>query len=50
MALFYAGILALSVAWLGLGGRALALRTVWIIAAMWCLPLFLGPPLLSLIR
>jgi hypothetical protein len=47
VAVFYAGIVALSVAWLGLGRLAVAPRALWIIAALWCLPLVLGPPLFS---
>ena len=46
-ALFYAGIVALSVAWLGLGRIAVAPRALWIVGAIWCLPLFLGAPLFS---
>jgi alpha-1,6-mannosyltransferase len=47
VAIFYAGIVALSVAWLGLGRAALAPRTLWIVAALWCLPLLLTAPLFS---
>ena len=47
VAVFYAGIVALSVAWLGLGRLAPAPRALWIIAVLWCLPLVLGPPLFS---
>src|SRR5438045_1907783 len=46
-ALFYAGIVALSVAWLGLGRRGLAPRRLWIVAAVWCGPLVLTAPLFS---
>jgi hypothetical protein len=45
--IFYAGVAALSAAWLGLGGLALTPRQVRIIAALWCLPLFLTAPLFS---
>jgi hypothetical protein len=45
--LFYGGILAVCIAWLALGRLALTQRQVWGIGAMWCLPLFLGPPLFS---
>jgi hypothetical protein len=47
VAVFYAGMLALSVAWLGLGRIAPAPRALWIVGAIWCLPLFLGAPLFS---
>ena len=47
VAVFYAGIVALSLAWLGLGRLALTPRQVWAIGAVWCLPLFLGAPLFS---
>jgi hypothetical protein len=47
VAVFYAGIAALIAAWLGLGRLALTARQLWLVAAMWCLPLFLGPPLFS---
>ena len=47
VAAFYAGIVALSVAWLALGRLALTTREVRIIAAAWCLPLFLTAPLFS---
>ncbi len=51
VAMFYAGIVALSVAWLGLGRlistRAIATRDVYVIAAAWGLPLLLGPALFS---
>ncbi len=44
---FYAGIVALIVAWLGLGRLALATRQVRIVGAVWCLPLVLTAPLFS---
>jgi len=49
VAVFYAGIVALCVAWLALGfGRiALTVRQVWIVAALWCAPLALTAPLFS---
>jgi hypothetical protein len=47
VAIFYAGIVALSVAWLGLGRLAMAPRTLWVVAALWCLPLLLTAPLFS---
>jgi alpha-1,6-mannosyltransferase len=47
VAVFYAGIAALSVAWLALGRLALTTRQVWLLAAVWCLPLFLTAPLFS---
>ena len=47
VAAFYAGIVALSVAWLALGRLALTTREVRIIAAAWCLPLLLTAPLFS---
>jgi hypothetical protein len=47
VAVFYLGIAALSVAWLGLGRLAPPSRQLWIVAAMWCLPIVLGAPLFS---
>jgi hypothetical protein len=47
VAALYVGIAALSVAWLGLGRLAIGTRQVWIVAAAWCLPLFLTAPLFS---
>jgi hypothetical protein len=44
---FYAGIVALSVAWLALSRLALTVRQVWIVAAAWSVPMFLGAPLFS---
>jgi len=44
---FYAGIVALCTAWLALGGLELTTREVRIVAAAWCLPLFLTAPLFS---
>ncbi len=46
-ALLYAGIVALGVAWLALGRLALTARMVWIVAALWCVPLVLTAPLFS---
>ena len=46
---FWLGIAALCVAWLGLG-RATersTLPALWVIGALWCLPFLLGPPLFS---
>jgi hypothetical protein len=47
VAAFYAGIVGLSVAWLGLGRLAVSPRALRIVAALWCLPLFLTAPLFS---
>lgn len=47
VAIFYAGIVALSVGWLGLGRLALSPRALIIVAALWCLPLLLTAPLFS---
>jgi Glycosyltransferase family 87 len=47
VAVFYAGMVSLSVAWLGLGRHALTTRRVAIIAAVWCVPLLLTAPLFS---
>ncbi len=49
---FYAGVAALVIAWLGLGFQlrradALGMRTLVVIGALWSLPLALGPPLFS---
>jgi hypothetical protein len=44
---FYAGIVALSVAWLGLGRLAPTSRRLLIVAALWSVPLVLGAPLFS---
>ncbi len=48
---FYAGMLLLAGAWLALGTCAregvLAPRALWLIAAVWALPLAVGPPLFS---
>lgn len=50
-AAFYAGMAIMCVAWLGLGRyaftRVMAPRHLWIIGALWCLPLFAGPALFS---
>jgi alpha-1,6-mannosyltransferase len=48
---FYAGIAALALAWLGLGRVLLRQRfaagQLWPVAVIWCLPLVLGAPLFS---
>ena len=48
---FYAGIAALALAWLGLGRvllrRRFAAGQLWPVAVIWCLPLALGAPLFS---
>jgi hypothetical protein len=49
---FWAGVLALCVAWLGLGrslkrSPQVSVKALWIVAAAWCLPFLLGPPLFS---
>jgi len=49
VAIFYAGIVALSVAWLGLGRLTVSPRALMIVAALWCLPLFFTAPLFSLL-
>ena len=46
-AVFYAGIVALSVAWLALGRLAITTRQLRIVGAAWCLPLLLTAPLFS---
>jgi hypothetical protein len=47
----FAGMIALTLAWLGLGRRAradvLAPRWLWIVGALWCVPLFLAAPVFS---
>lgn len=47
VAIFYAGIMALSVGWLGLGRLAVSPRVLVIVGALWCLPLLLTAPLFS---
>jgi hypothetical protein len=47
VAIFYAGIVALLIAWLGLGRLVMPPRALWIVAALWCLPLLLTAPLFS---
>ena len=47
VAVFYAGIVALSAAWLALGRVALTARELSIIGAAWCVPLLLTAPLFS---
>jgi alpha-1,6-mannosyltransferase len=46
-AVFYAGIVALCVAWLALGRHALTTQTLRIVGAAWSLPLLLTAPLFS---
>jgi hypothetical protein len=50
--IFYAGVAALVIAWVGLGFQlrrpgAVSMRALVVIGALWCLPLALGPPLFS---
>ena len=50
--IFYAGVAAVVIAWVGLGFElrrpdAVSMRTLVVIGALWCLPLALGPPLFS---
>ena len=49
--IFYAGMAALAIAWLGLGGllrsRRARTRDLWLVALLWCLPLAIGAPLFS---
>ena len=45
--MFYAGMMALSVAWLALGRLAITTRDLRIVGAAWCLPLLLTAPLFS---
>ncbi len=49
--LFYAGMAALAIAWLGLGHvlrrNRCAPRDLWGVAVLWCLPLAFGAPLFS---
>ena len=47
MALFYGGMAALCLAWLGLGRRPRRPSELVAVGALWCLPLFAGPPLFS---
>ena len=44
---FYAGIVALSLAWIGLGRSAPTVRQLWVIAVIWSAPLVAGAPLFS---
>jgi alpha-1,6-mannosyltransferase len=49
---FWAGVAALCVAWLGWGyslrrSPDVSLKALWIVGAAWCLPFLLGPPLFS---
>jgi alpha-1,6-mannosyltransferase len=45
--LFYLGMAAVSLAWLGLGRRPPSVGRLWLIAAAWCAPLLAGPVLFS---
>jgi hypothetical protein len=49
--ILYGGMIALTVAWLGLGRRArssvLTPRILWIVGALWAVPLFLAAPVFS---
>ncbi len=50
--LFWAGVVALCGAWLGLGmtlnrSSGLSPKSLWFVGAAWCLPFLLGPPLFS---
>ena len=47
VALFYSGIVALSVAWLALGRLAIPTRELRIVGAAWCAPLLVTAPLFS---
>jgi alpha-1,6-mannosyltransferase len=44
---FYAGIVALSVAWLAIGRLAMTTRELRIVGAAWCVPLLVTAPLFS---
>jgi hypothetical protein len=49
---FWAGVVALCGAWLGLGlalkrSPEVSPKALWIVGAAWCLPFLLGPPLFS---
>jgi hypothetical protein len=46
-ALVYAGMAVLCAAWLGIGRRLPSVRALWLIGAIWLLPLALAPPLFS---
>src|SRR5579859_98299 len=49
--ILYGGMIALTVAWLGLGrwarGGVLTPRLLWIVGALWAVPLFLAAPVFS---
>ena len=47
VAVFYAGVMALSIAWLALRGLAVTTRQLRIVGAAWCLPLLVPAPLFS---
>lgn len=49
---FWAGVLALCGAWLGLGmtlkrSPGISTKSLWIVGGAWCLPYLIGPPLFS---
>lgn len=51
-AVFWAGVVALCGAWLGLGltlkrASTISPKALWIVGAAWCLPFLVGPPLFS---
>jgi hypothetical protein len=48
-AVFWAGVALLCAGWFGLGFslKRASVRALWLIAAIWCLPFLLGPPLFS---
>jgi hypothetical protein len=45
--LFYAGVALMCVAWVGLGRRLPSVRALWVIGAVWCIPVVLGPAVFS---
>jgi alpha-1,6-mannosyltransferase len=45
--LLYVGMVAMCVAWLGLGRARGSVRQLWVVAVLWCLPVALGPALFS---
>jgi alpha-1,6-mannosyltransferase len=45
--LLYLGMAVLSIAWLGLGRDLAPLRALWLVGAVWCLPLLVAPALFS---
>lgn len=49
---FWAGVVALCAAWMGLGRSlvrhpSIGLGQLWMLVALWCVPFLLGPPLFS---